>query len=370
VNAILDLITSCTIALLAFVIAFYGLLAREKKTPYMVHSAYAIILTILYALVLTLLARIPIWLSLNSREILTIFSSGMLFVILLWVIFKIAQERNRHLFFRNDLWILSPAWQHWLFHSRKKRRYEHTPMEFPDELINSLKACTRLPTAQVGEAIEHYKALKADFSMSAVLEIQNLVNIDKALVDVATRFLDNDCYVQYTSCNRHPAQFLSQLKANWEQRPNQNRTNWGAISDKVVLVDGYTPHFGFADSIYHKWQDFANAECLCCLRSAPSYAGIHTATAQAFNRVKAASKKTGPTRQVRLPSLVIYEGCQALVDLESAEQYRLFVRHVLPSERLWGGMFTLFIEPSIAEDNRAVLKSSADIFFSDCEVAS
>jgi hypothetical protein len=60
--------------------------------------------------------------------------------------------------------------------------------------------------------------------------------------------------------------------------------------------------------------------------------------------------------------LVLYEGCTALIDLESNEQYRIFVRHVLPSERLWGGMFTVFVEPDIADENRAVLEGGADIF--------
>jgi len=52
---------------------------------------------------------------------------------------------------------------------------------------------------------------------------------------------------------------------------------------------------------------------------------------------------------VRKPTLTIYEGTNALVELESTEQYRIFIRHLLPSERLWGGMFTFVIESVISE---------------------
>ena len=75
------------------------------------------------------------------------------------------------------------------------------------------------------------------------------------------------------------------------------------------------------------------------VRSRRTYAGMHTASSRAFNKIRAQLKQTE-----RGPTLVIYEDCYALADLESSEQYRIFVRHVLPSERIWDGMFTVFLE--------------------------
>lgn len=57
---------------------------------------------------------------------------------------------------------------------------------------------------------------------------------------------------------------------------------------------------------------------------------------------------------------MIFEGTYALVDLESPEQYRLFVRHVIPSERMWGSMFTLFAEVTIDQESQALLESYSD----------
>jgi hypothetical protein len=87
-----------------------------------------------------------------------------------------------------------------------------------------------------------------------------------------------------------------------------------------------------------------------------SFAGIHSAAARAFNLLK---KKSGAPSQ-RDPILVIYEDCYALSDLESPEQYRVFIRHVLPSERQFGGMYTVAVESSILSRDWSLLKSYTD----------
>ena len=179
---------------------------------------------------------------------------------------------------------------------------------------------------------------------------------DRLMADFAIRFLDANCYVQYTTCSRHPIEFLLYLKREWlKQHPE---ADWKTVKNRVVVVDGYTPHFGFTDTIYTEWSGTALEECLDCIESPATYAGIHTAIANGFNKVKKESGKP----KLRAPVLYMYEGIHALVDLESSEQYRVFVRHVIPSERLWGGMFTLFVDSSVAEDNLSVLKEVTHIF--------
>ena len=91
-----------------------------------------------------------------------------------------------------------------------------------------------------------------------------------------------------------------------------------------------------------------------CVRSKMTFAGMHSASSRAFNVLKERSSQ-GP----RKPTLVIYEDAYALCDLESPEQYRIFVRHVMPSERLWGGMFTIFLESALPEGDWNVLQASA-----------
>jgi hypothetical protein len=83
---------------------------------------------------------------------------------------------------------------------------------------------------------------------------------------------------------------------------------------------------------------------------------MHTAASKAFNKIR-----TQLRQDERQPTLVIYEDCYALTDLESPEQYRVFVRHVLPSERMWGGMFTVFLESAQATFDWQVLHAYASM---------
>jgi hypothetical protein len=83
-----------------------------------------------------------------------------------------------------------------------------------------------------------------------------------------------------------------------------------------------------------------------------TYAGLHSAASRAFNQIPKQAD-----HEDRRPTLVIYEDTYALADLESPEQYRLFIRHVLPSERLWDGMLTIFLESAQPKHDWDVLQA-------------
>src|SRR5439155_19035451 len=111
----------------------------------------------------------------------------------------------------------------------------------------------------------------------------------------------------------------------------------------IVAVDAYSPHFGFTDSIHDEMTKKVRADGIECITAKASFAGLHTAAARAFNLTKQRVVLQDGTT-IRPPTLVIYDGPHALVELESREQYRIFIRHLVPSERLWGGMFTFVVE--------------------------
>ena len=87
-----------------------------------------------------------------------------------------------------------------------------------------------------------------------------------------------------------------------------------------------------------------------------TYAGMHTASSRAFNVIQ---KQVG--HKHRRPTLVIYEDAYALSDLESPDQYRIFVRHVMPSERMWHAMFTVFLEAAPPPYDWSVLQAYASM---------
>src|SRR5438046_1880376 len=148
------------VALLAFVIAFYALVARERKTPDMVHAVYRIaflvLLAVLAAIVANVLqsalvpsgtpdvpAQIPLWLFL-----LRLLSAVLLGYGLIYVVYRLRRDWNRLVFFRDDKVLLNTSvgraisWLRIKF--RKKERYETNPMRLPDALKQSLRESRHL----------------------------------------------------------------------------------------------------------------------------------------------------------------------------------------------------------------------------------
>jgi hypothetical protein len=370
------------VALLAFVVAFYALIARERKTPYILNSIYAIAFIVLISLLLSLVSQMieprpaattpgagvtnapssARWLTPTSQlrwsENLNRWAGVILAIGVLFLCYRLLRIHNRQINFRNDQPYYSFPFvlrlRHWWQRTKRtaQPRYEHNPEKFPTALVDSIKKSSFIKEGDLARALANRG--REEFSISAVCLITSHHEADEILSELAMCFLKNDCFVQYTTCSRHPIEFLLHLKKKWLDGGKGN--DWKAVKDKVVVVDGYTPHFGFTDTIYPEWTQEALRECLDCIKSPATYAGIHTALANAFNKAKATSGG-----KLRAPQLCIYEGTHALVDLESSEQYRVFVRHVMPSERLWGGMFTVFAESTVSEENLSVLKQAADM---------
>lgn len=199
--------------------------------------------------------------------------------------------------------------------------------------------------------------------LTGIYKLRSHREADRILTDLATTFLRRGNWVQYTSCTRHPIELLTAVKSWFDVHKSEDGWDWEKQSKRIVAVDACTPNFGYTDSIYEVRTLEATKMCLKVIKSQPSFAGIHTAAARAFNLIKENSSGT------REPTLVVYEGLHALVDLESSEQYRVFFSHVLPSERLWGGMFTIVIEFSPGDENIRHIRTYGDYFYASEETA-
>ena len=129
-----------------------------------------------------------------------------------------------------------------------------------------------------------------------------------------------------------------------------------SVAKRIVAIDAYSPHFAFIDSIYTKKDRELESLDVTCVLSKMTFAGMHSAASRAF---KVIQKQVGDSS--RKPTLVIYEDAYAISDLESSEQYRIFVRHVMPSERMWDGMFTVFVESAQPDGDWNILQSYASM---------
>lgn len=350
----INLITN-SLALLAFVVAFYTLFARERKTPYITNYIFPPAAWMLIAMVVFILQQMLTWWRTGtavttsgtqpspltrSESLLLWIATGCFYIGVFWILLNIWRLHNRQVNFRDDNLLKNlrivrrfrnrRSWR------RKTRSYEHNPAEVD---FSALRQALENAGVKVASEVQQIRTMAiCGYSLS---------ESDKIVTKIASELIGREWLVQYATCCRHPYQWVNTVKT---------LTNaWAQHAKNIAVVDGYTPHFGFTDSIHAIRTLEVEKEGVSYIATPESFAGVHTATAKAFNRLKS---KSGS--DVRLPTLIIYEGCRALVDLESVEQYRIFLRHVVTSERMWGGMVTLFVEPETDPTSLAVISTYAD----------
>jgi len=359
-----------SIALLAFVMAFYGLTARERKTPYITGTVYSAVMFVFIVILFDLLSKFSKNVYPSFSLIVQLISIALFILSIVYVVFKIFYIYNIHMNFRDDqLWNipLVRRFRNWKY-NRFSKSFEHLPIGIPEELVSAIEKRGIFSKDQLKKAVDrNNKKAEMKLSISTVYNAASWSDADEITSRLAMDFLDQGAYVQYTTCARHPIEFILHLKNTWQQE----RTGkvWENIRGNIVVVDAYTPHYGFTDTTHVQWKKIINDELkVKCITSHASYAGIHTSAAEAFNIIKSHHKMK--QKEARYPTLLIYEGPFCLVDIESVEQYRIFVRHLLPSEKVWGGMFTFLIEAAITDDELLLLKSYADVLIDDKKVDS
>lgn len=344
------------LALLAFVVAFYVLIARERKTPYIINFIFApagmLLLGILAAFLLQLVPPSSISPSAARAEgIFTVVAVIFFSVGIVLTLFNIWRLHNRQVHFRDDHRIRNTQLLRWLKRKYRQFRdissYAQQPVSLEAELVHQVLAANlNVGVLDTGTTIR-----------TVAICNEPLRKTDSQLANICSTLIQADWYVQYTTCIRHPSEFTDYLASIIGAK-------WNEAKKKIVVVDAFTPHFGFTDSVYEDKTVQLKKGGVNYVPAKESYAGVHTAAAKAFNKLRNVDKST------RRPTILIYEGSEALADLESKEQYRIFARHVLSSERMWGGMLTLFVEPAISSDETDLLRTYADLFISSAEVKS
>lgn len=342
-------VLTATGALLAFVVGVYTLVGRERKAPYIINSAFKLFLIALVGGAFDVIAAISEW-----RPLCFLYAGTLVLIAAFFITLLQIYRISRRFTLLSD----SIHWRHssiYRFFKNIRRRHsskkeyeynaERLTQDSIDELVERTKASSGKPDAVV---------LRKDLgSVSLAMALDHHGQSNKVLAALCVGFLKREYTVQYMTASRHPLEFVEYLNVALEEEGMSLQK----VADHIIVVDAYTPHFGFADSIYEKTTRVLESQHgVTNLRSRVSFAGVHSASGKAFNIMKERSSSS-----IRKPTIVIYENMYALSDLESPEQYRVFVRHVLPSERLWGGMFTVFTEVSPAEADWKILSSYASV---------
>jgi hypothetical protein len=346
------------LALLAFLIAFYVLLARERKIPYITNFVFPPAGLLIGAIFFSFVGQLSQPRLQPPQDSTSLLSSmrGITSTAATWLaisclaagmvvtLLHIWRLHNRQIYFRDDQWVkntrfarlLKRKWRQ----SRPEPTYEHSPID-----VDAKEVATALSIVGFSNIPQNPSDLR---TISICKE--SLRETDRMLGKLCRELINAGWYVQYTTCVRHPFEFIQVLKSVFDSK-------WTESASKVIVVDAYSPHFGFTDSIHEVKSAQMRAEGVRTIPARDSYAGVHTANARAFNILKNLAGAHPP----RKPAFLLYEGTNALSDLESTEQYRIFARHVLTSERMWGGMLTCFVEPTIGTAEAELLRIYSDL---------
>lgn len=341
-------------ALLVFLISFYALTARERKTPSVVASIYSLVALVIASVLFRIIAKLTLW-SLPLSSALEQLSYLLLILSVAAVLFGIWRLHNRVRNFRTDnlfknLSIIRRLRLKWR-KLKARKAYEHDVDPIPPELLQTITEFPEFEGSGIDLDSGPLENGGQEFSRSIAVISPSYVAGDELSVKIAYEFLNAGTWVQYTACSRHPAEFIEALYSHCEKKER----SWSDLADRIVVVDGFTPHFGFTDSVHWEMNHhLARERRIKVITTSQSFAGIHSGAAKAFNELKQRQDGNTP-RQI---TLVCYEGVSALADFESLDQYRIFIRHVVTSERLWGGMITLFLEDRTCEERERRLLSS------------
>lgn len=335
-------ILTATGALLAFLIGLYTLIGRERKSPYLINTLFEVLIWCVLAVICSVAALFTPW----SRFLVALGGLSLL-VALTLTLWRVHKMYMRFALFVDSANPKQLYFVRWLKHVSRRVR-EHKPYEWNATPLSPTlqKSISDILKSPDGEGAE--KPLS-----SAALLLDQHGKANELLARLAIAFLAEKRSVQYMTASRHPLEFIAYLR----EEAKRADLAWTEISEKIVVVDAYTKHFGYADSVYLKATSTLKTDFgITCVRSGESFAGLHTASSNAFNILKEKSKSN-----TREPVLVIYEDCYAIADLESREQYRIFIRHVVPSERMWEGMFTVFAETAQDTADWKLLAAYCDV---------
>lgn len=349
-------ILTATAGLVAFHIGVFTLVGRERKSPYVINAVFPVLLLCLSTAAIACLSSVlPTWWKAWGLVI----SVVLLVAAFVWSISVIAKVSVRFIYFveavkPHDVWLLR-RWRLRRQLGNLAPTYSHDANPIPADLKTSIIEILNGTSDAKLQVREHLDPL----SLAVLTEHQGQAN--RIFAELAHVFLKAGFTVQYLTASRHPIEFLAYLAEHIGRDKGQDGTNSGSKAlkkyrEKIVVIDAYSSHFAFLDSIYPRKDREVESLGISLIPSKATYAGMHSAGSRAFKTIR--SKTHGDQRN---PTLVIYEDCHALSDLESPEQYRIFVRHVMPSERMWGGMFTVFAESMQPEADWRVLQSYASM---------
>lgn len=149
--------------------------------------------------------------------------------------------------------------------------------------------------------------------------------------------IDSQETIDYVSTYKTPIELCKKLD---KKKPDPE--TFKIITKRLSIIDCFAPHYAFDDKVI-KYEKEVYSEKGYKFFEAESFADIHTAANNSWYRFRKLCKDE-ENNQYRIPHRTIYDTLSSLIRFSSEEQYFLFLRHVIYSEKSYG-MISLIIEP-------------------------
>jgi hypothetical protein len=340
------------VSVLALVIAFYSMALGTQRIPNFLLSIYKLIS---YALIY-LFAITIFWILLEINktysfinivpEVQFYLKAFMLLVAIILIGYFFLIEYHKVFSMR----LYNSPLENFTCLIPKKEKNYNDENEYVEK-IQIQEFCNHfIPAEEQDNLLELYEKRTSD-SLSIYCEIDNRYKLDNYLIEMTCWALKQDFNILYMSCRRHPYEFMDLLKRRVEENKIKR---WENCIKQILLIDAHTNHFGFKEPSYKHKTDKLIREGIHILVASWSYVGIHSAIAHGYE------KKLRVGNRIGKPSLLLYDSCYALTDIENQKLYKMFMKHVVPSERCMGRNITVFIEQWVPNDIRNFTKIVVD----------
>ena len=189
----------------------------------------------------------------------------------------------------------------------------------------------------------HEKTLKnIKDGVSILLLYNSSFDIQSTLTNYIIESIDAEETVDLVTTFRSPLDIIHKISELYGDNKIPE------ISKKISIIDCFSPYYAFDDKVLKLDKKNYTKKGLK-FYEADSFASIHTAANSSWYRFRNELKKIeGNT--YRIPHRTIYDTLSSLIRFSSEEQYFLFLRHVINSEKSYG-MISLIIEPSTLNPN-------------------
>jgi hypothetical protein len=312
----------------AFVTALWALYVKDDRLKAHSENVLVALVFLVTSVTITLLGFIcssfesPAWLTSVAQATYLVSCEVLLIacvVIVLWV-FRTTYNAVYNLRVDKFVKYFKPVrWVRTTFGPYKQYEVEMLPRRITTPETPLLAACSTDAGGPIG----------ADSGAAVLVKGKVTKRLLSALAQFVANRLEADETVNVVMCDRHPIALWDLLKPQVMQHRRSD----------IVFIDVYSPTFGFTDDIHvHNHREMEKDGARVVL--AKTFAGVHSAMARAFNIIKQAQGRQVSKR--RRPCTVIYVSPTALCDVESVEQFKVFWRHVIPSERDYKMLSVIF----------------------------